>query len=93
MMFYFVATLVLPLVLVQTLKRNSVGGMRIAITFSIFYKFEFYTCILYKQVMQQHVIPSVKANIIKHTVYWEIFKVQNFRGWVPFANKFSRMTF
>ena len=25
--------------------------------------------------------------------YWEIFEAQNFRGWVPFANKFLRMAF
>ena len=26
-----------------------------------------------------------------HTVYCEIFELQNLLGWVPFANKFSRM--
>ena len=30
-------------------------------------------------------------SIQSYTVYWEIFEVQNFRGWVPFANKFLRM--
>ena len=24
-------------------------------------------------------------------IYWEIFEVQNFQGWIPFANKFSRI--
>ena len=29
----------------------------------------------------------------QYTIHWEIFKVQNFQGLVPFANKFSKMAF
>ena len=47
----------------------------------------------YSYMHDLHFTRTIPMYVYVATVYWGIFEVQNFRGWVPFANKFSRMAF